>query len=62
MEMDEKLTNIDTHQRESMRIDDKLMKIGGKGSPGGAASSFELRTAHRDDASYARFLVILSKL
>ena len=31
-----------------MKIIEKSMKIGDKGCPGGAASSFKLRTTHRD--------------
>ena len=39
-----------------------LVKLGAKGCPRRGTVHSALRTSHRDDASYARFLVNLSKL
>ena len=47
---------------KSMKIIEKSVKLGAKGCPTGGTIHSDLRTSHRDDASYARFLVNLSKL
>ena len=47
---------------DSMKIVKQLVKLGAKGCPRRGTIDSDPRTAHRDDASYARFLVNLSKL
>ena len=57
-----KIGEISCQGLPQSRVIEKLLKLGAKGCPTGGTIHSDLRTSHRDDASYVRFLVNLSKL
>ena len=64
-DVDGRRQEIDDYQREVLEMTEKhrkIVKLGAKGCPRRGTVHSNLQTTRRDDASYARFLVNLSKL